>query len=64
MNHKIASSIPVLDLSKLAGSPSERAEFLHALRVAARDIGFFYLINHGVDHSLLAQVQNQSRAFF
>lgn len=64
MSHSTASSIPVIDLSKLDGTPEQRAEFLQELRVAARDIGFFYLINHGVDTTLLTEVQNTSRQFF
>lgn len=64
MSHSTASSIPVIDLSKLDGTPEQRAEFLQQLRVAARDIGFFYLINHGVDPQLLTEVQNTSRQFF
>jgi hypothetical protein len=43
--------------------PAEKAAFLADLRHAARDIGFFYLINHGVDESLQQAVQQQSRAF-
>lgn len=64
MPHSTATSIPVIDLSKLDGSPEQRAEFLKELRVAARDIGFFYLVNHGVDSQLLADVQETSRQFF
>jgi len=64
MSHSIASTIPLIDLSKLDGSTNERAEFLKELRVAARDIGFFYLINHGIDSTLLSQVQSISRQFF
>ncbi|EIC85261.1 isopenicillin N synthase family oxygenase [Serratia sp. M24T3] len=64
MSHSKTSAIPVIDLSKLNGAPEQRREFLKALRVAARDIGFFYLTNHGVDLNLLSQVQNISRDFF
>lgn len=64
MSHSISSAIPIIDLSKLEGNPAERAEFLEQLRTAARDIGFFYLINHGVDPTLLSQVQHVSRTFF
>ncbi|MGA7585000.1 MAG: isopenicillin N synthase family oxygenase [Rouxiella badensis] len=64
MSHSKISSIPIIDLSKLDGSDATRAEFLKELRVAARDVGFFYLINHGVDPTLLSQVQGTSRDFF
>lgn len=64
MSHSTISAIPIIDLSKLDGTPEQRGEFLQQLRVAARDIGFFYLTNHGVDQNLLSQVQNSSRDFF
>lgn len=64
MSYSTTSAIPILDLSKLDGSPEQRSEFLKQLRVAARDIGFFYLTHHGVDQNLLSQVQNISRDFF
>lgn len=56
-----ATTLPILDLARYADA--EKAAFLADLRHAARDIGFFYLINHGVDESLQQAVQQQSRAF-
>ncbi len=44
--------------------PADKAAFLADLRHAARDIGFFYLINHGVDDALQYEVQRQSQRFF
>eukprot|EP00897_Mesotaenium_endlicherianum_P001808 jgi/Mesen1/1655/ME000135S00656 len=35
-----------------------------ALRKACTDVGFFYLVNHGVEMSLLQKVFNESRKFF
>ena len=64
MPQSTTSTIPVIDLSKLDGTAEQRSEFLSELRVAARDIGFFYLTNHGVDQHLLSQVQKLSRDFF
>src|SRR5471032_3608786 len=58
------TTLPLLDLSQLDGTPEQRGEFLDALRAAARQIGFFYLTGHGIDPALLAQVQQQARAFF
>jgi isopenicillin N synthase-like dioxygenase len=40
-----ATTLPILDLARYA-DPAEKAAFLADLRHAARDIGFFYLINH------------------
>lgn len=50
-----ATDLPVLDLGRLA--PDE-------LRAAARDIGAFYLIGHGIRPALPAQVLDQARLFF
>ncbi|MER5908654.1 2-oxoglutarate and iron-dependent oxygenase domain-containing protein [Streptomyces mirabilis] len=40
---------PVLDLRDAAGSEEARAEFLHRLRKAVHEIGFFQLVGHGVE---------------
>ena len=58
------TTLPLLDLSQLDGTPEQRGDFLDALRSAARQIGFFYLTGHGIDPALPAQVQQQARAFF
>ncbi|QXH64748.1 isopenicillin N synthase family dioxygenase [Pseudomonas asgharzadehiana] len=58
------TALPLLDLAQLDGSPQQRRQFLDELRLAARHIGFFYLTGHGIDRDLLAQVQQQARAFF
>lgn len=58
------TTLPLLDLSQLDAGPQQRQQFLDELRSAARHIGFFYLTGHGIDPALLAQVQQQARAFF
>ncbi|NDL63866.1 isopenicillin N synthase family dioxygenase [Acerihabitans arboris] len=64
MSTTVTTALPLLDLSRLEHGPAERAAFLTELRLAARDIGFFYLTGHGVDEQLLARVQQLSRGFF
>ena len=58
------TSIPLINFSQFSGSPDQRDAFLSQLRYAAREIGFFYLKNHGVDAQLLRAVQRVSREFF
>ena len=58
-----ATTLPILDLARYA-APADKAAFLADLRHAAREIGFFYLINHGVDDALQYEVQRQSQRFF
>lgn len=57
-------ALPILDLAQLNASPTDRAAFLSQLRQAAREIGFFYLINHGVSADLQHAVQDEARSFF
>jgi isopenicillin N synthase-like dioxygenase len=56
--------LPLLDLSQLDGDAGQRQAFLDGLRIAARDVGFFYLRGHGVDSALNAQLQRLARQFF
>ena len=64
MSNNPELALPILDLSRLKGTPTDRAAFLSQLRYAAREIGFFYIINHGISTELQQQVQQQSRQFF
>ncbi|WP_338555956.1 isopenicillin N synthase family oxygenase [Erwinia sp. E_sp_B04_7] len=60
----LPTTLPVLDLSHLQGDKTQRQTFLNELSKSAREVGFFYLINHGVDQQLSADVQRVSRQFF
>ncbi|MEB8478606.1 isopenicillin N synthase family dioxygenase [Cronobacter malonaticus] len=64
MSTTLPSTLPILDLARLNAGPVDRAAFLDHLRYAARDIGFFYVVNHGVDTRLLEDVQREARQFF
>jgi isopenicillin N synthase-like dioxygenase len=59
-----ATAIPVLDLSRLDGSPVERRSFLEHLRVAAHRFGFFGVVGHGIATDLIDEVLALSRRFF
>lgn len=58
------TALPILDLSQLDGGPEARANFLAKLNRAARDVGFFYLVHHGVSRELQQRVQQLAQAFF
>ncbi len=58
-----ATTLPILNLARYF-DPTERDAFLDQLRTSARDIGFFYLINHGVNDALQRAVQHEARRFF
>ena len=57
-------SVAQLDLRGFDGGESQRAQFLAELRIAAHDIGFFYLIGHGVEAALLRDVLDTAKHFF
>jgi isopenicillin N synthase-like dioxygenase len=57
-------SVPQLDLRGFDAGESQRAQFLAELRIAAHDIGFFYLIGHGVEAPLLRDVLDSAKHFF
>ncbi len=52
-------SLPVIDLSRLDEQPQ-----LRTLRSVAREIGFFYLVGHGIDRSRDATLLRAARQFF
>lgn len=56
-------ALPVLDLRDF-NRESSRDSFVDALRAAAHDIGFFYLVGHGAPEPLAADVLRLSREFF
>ncbi len=59
-----ALGLPVLDLAQFRAGGAQRDSFLRDLRRAAREVGFFYLVGHGVDPALETQVVAESRRFF
>ncbi len=42
--------LPIINLEALLGTDEQRATQLALLRQTAREVGFFYLIGHGLDH--------------
>lgn len=48
----------------MSGNQQQQQQVLEKLSQAARDVGFFYLINHGIDRELLDEVQHVARKFF
>lgn len=58
------TTLPTLDLRRVDAGGSERANFLRDLRVAAGDVGFFYLIGHAIEDDLIRRVVRLSRRFF
>ena len=59
------TAIPVIDIAPLVdGSPEQARAVASALGNACRDVGFFYVVGHGVPSALIARVFETSAAFF
>lgn len=57
--------LPIIDVGPyLAGTPGAEQELATALRKACEDIGFFFITNHGIDETLIAECFDQSKRFF
>lgn len=50
------NTLPVINLSKV-DHPEEREAFYSELRQTARNIGFFYLVGHGVEIAKIRQME-------
>ncbi|MEV7554528.1 2-oxoglutarate and iron-dependent oxygenase domain-containing protein [Amycolatopsis sp. NPDC089917] len=57
------TTLPVIDLSRFR-DPSDREAFLTDLRRAAREVGFFYVVGHGVPSELTEAIFSVARRFF
>jgi len=57
------AEIPLIDLSAI-GTGGQDREIVEAIHKACTEVGFFYLINHGVAANLIAELVAQSRVFF
>ena len=57
-------ALPVMDLRRLDVGGQSRLDFLAELRSVARQIGFFYVVGHGVPPGLVDEVMHQARRFF
>lgn len=57
-------TLPVIDISRFRDPAADRAALLAELRYAAREVGFFYVVGHGVDPELRARALDVSRRFF
>lgn len=65
MHHNGAvPDIPVIDIGPLRGGPGDRPGVAAEIDAACRGPGFFYVVNHGVDAEMQAQLERLARRFF
>ena len=57
-------ALPLIDISRLRGSARDRAALLAELRAAAHDVGFFYVVGHGVSEDVTNGIFEVARRFF
>lgn len=58
------SQVPVIDIAPLVAGEPGQAEVARQLHQACTESGFFYVVGHGVDEALIAQLEKLSREFF
>ncbi|MET0533283.1 MAG: 2-oxoglutarate and iron-dependent oxygenase domain-containing protein, partial [Steroidobacter sp.] len=64
MNPPDATSLPIIDLSRLQDGPQARAQLAKQLDAACSEFGFFYLVGHGVSHRHVDSLMSEARRFF
>lgn len=57
-------ALPILDISELDQGDESAAAFRGKLRQVTHDVGFFYLVGHGIPQDLIDEVLEVSRRFF
>lgn len=61
----MSAALPIIDFSKwLKGSPEEKKKNAQELAQACREVGFVYVINHGVSQDLLEEAFGWSKKLF
>ncbi|QIJ63296.1 isopenicillin N synthase family oxygenase [Streptomyces sp. JB150] len=63
-SHVSYQQLPVIDLSDAHAGPGARAAFRDRLHAAARDVGFFQLVGHGVTEEETEALLSAMRRFF
>ena len=59
------ATLPVIDLEPwFAGNPQQRLELCQRVRQVCHEVGFFYLINHGIPASISDSYLQTLKAFF
>ena len=59
------TGVPIIDIAPLlAGSPADAARVAGEIGAACRNIGFFYIVGHGVPDALMNDVYALARRFF
>jgi isopenicillin N synthase-like dioxygenase len=58
------ASLPILDISDLDAGAEKAEKFRTQLRQVTHEVGFFYLVGHGIDQALIDRLLAVSKRFF
>jgi isopenicillin N synthase-like dioxygenase len=58
------SHVPAIDVAPLTARSGRRQDVAAQIGQACRECGFFYIVGHGVDQSLVERLEQLSRRFF
>lgn len=58
------TDVPIVDLSPLRDGPQARAELAQRLAAICHEVGFFVVVNHGIDTATVGGVFASMRQFF
>lgn len=56
--------LPIIDISNLIDSSGNQRALTAQIAQACREVGFFYIVGHGVDATLQERLEHLSRQFF
>ncbi|MBL4610448.1 MAG: isopenicillin N synthase family oxygenase [Pseudomonas sp.] len=58
-------TLPIISVAGLRSrDPAERAQVARQLGIACREVGFFYVIDHGIDAELIRHTFDNAKCFF
>ncbi len=58
------AQVPLIDVGPLVGAGGDRAEVARQIDRACREVGFFYVVHHGVSAALIDRLGALGREFF
>lgn len=59
-----SSPLPVIDVGPLVTGTTSKPDVARQIGLACREVGFFYIVGHGVDEEIQLRLENLSRQFF
>lgn len=60
----VTDNLPIVDLAPLGEGEAGLDKVAAAIGAACRDVGFFYVVNHGVKRDLMDEAFAEARRFF